>query len=272
MSFLKKKRSLLLVLLMMALLLGTAAIPNFFTAWQSRGSFDKTTLFTVGTGDLEDQTLSEDLWERLKILRGNVLTQTQGKDGSRASIAQDWISGKDYQIVSYSDGAGMAEVVSAEKLSERMKRRLAKRAEKQLKKLQSFGVFPAVSFAGRKDISAEKQIYMDMDNPDRSFSVWEIHMDYPDFFVCVFMDTETSALCEVSLARDAGPALYQKGKEQQLKDGFLKYLNTFSRVPGEHAGRAERFHVEGLFSQDRVCLYPASTDRQGKHTVSYQFF
>ena len=271
MSFLKKKRSLLLVLLMMALLLGTAAIPILFTSWQSRGSFDKTTLFTVGTGDLEEQTL--DLWERLKIFRGNVLVQTQGKSGSRARMAQERVSGKGYQIVSYSDGAAMAEVaVAGEKPSKKMKMALAKRAEKQLKKLQSFGVFSTVSFAGRKVISAEKQIYMDLDNPARSFSAWEVHMDYPGFFVCVFMDTETSALYNVSFAQDTGMSIYQKGKEQQLKDGFFKYLNTFSRVSGDHAGRAERFYAEGLFSPVRVSLYPASTDRQGKHTVSYQFF
>lgn len=270
MNSLKRKRNLILLALLI-LLLGTAAIPALFTAWQSRGSFDKTTLFAVETENLEDRALSGDLWERLKILRGNVLSRTQGKAGSRSLMAQDQVTEKGYQIVSYTDGTAV-EVAAGSKLSGRTKRTLAKRAEKQLKMLQGFGVFPHVSFTGREDISAEKQIYMDMDNPARSFSVWEIHMNYPQFFVCAFMDTETAALYQVSLSQDGDYRLYEKGNEQAFKDGFFKYLNTFSKVPGDDAGRAEIFHAEGLFARERVSLYPASTDRQGNHMASYQFF
>lgn len=272
MSLLKKK---LKILILLVLLLGTIAVPTLFTTYYNRSYFDKTTLFTVQTGSLEDSISSGDLWERLQILKDNVLVRTQGENGGQALMvwSRDPHSNVSAEAISYVEPQGdksetEAELEAKEKSNTEIKNTLARQAQKQLRKLQKYHVFPDLSFSGLRNIAVAKQIYMDKENPAATFSVWEIFMSYPDFFAMVYMDTETLALCQVTLSPTKSPFVYEK--TSLSPDGFLEYLNTFSQVPGDHADREERFHAEGIFSPSQLCLYTVSTDRQGSHLISYR--
>lgn len=257
------------ILLLFLLLFAAASVPVFFTKYCSRYYLNKTTLFAVQEEDLADSVQSRDLWERLKILKRDAFVQNQRVAGTKAVVVEP--AGRQAEVTESSQ-VTMATAEEEEKEHEQeaaMQEELTKRAKKQLRRLQSCRALPEISFSDLGNVSISKRIYMEVENPACTFSVWEIYMDYPSAFVCLYMDTETSALFEVFMVSKKEDFTYQK--EKGIPRAFLEYLNTFSKVPGDSAGRAERFFGQALCTGSKFCLYAASADQRGENMVSYRF-
>lgn len=245
------------IFLLFVLLFNAAAVPVFFTEIHNRYYMDKTVIFPVYADNLEDSAGNYDLWERLKILKNAVLIQTQNR--------------KSYQVIYYSNETEAAERVAAvpDNVDGEIKEQLVRRAEKQLRKLKKYQTLPEIPFSDRQEFSCFKQTYMDLENPSYALSVWELYIEYPYMRAHLYMDMETSALCEVELSSIDRGFIYQKGEVSA--EGFMEYLNSFSKAPEGNAEEDETFYGEGVFSQQYICLYAASSDKNNNSTVVYHF-
>lgn len=253
------KRFNLKIFLLFFLLVDTAAVPVFFTAVHNRYYLDKTAVFPVQVDSLEAGAENYDLWDRLKILKNAALVQTRNR--------------KNYRVSYYTRGDAMAEVTSPmpEDADGQIKNQVIRRAEKQLDRLKKYQTLPEIPFSDLRTASCVKQTYMDMENPAYILSVWELYMEYPHVLVHLYMDMETSALCEVEISSIGKSFTYQK--ENMSAQGFLEYLNSFSKASGKGHGtdEAQAFYGKGVFTQQYICLYAASSDKNGSRIIEYRF-
>lgn len=85
-------------------------------------------------------------------------------------------------------------------MSDDKKRKLLHSMEEQFDILFNLGALPKIEFPESNYVLISKTTYNDTINPNESVSIWSIDVEYPDFYVSVQMDTETSILYDVTIS------------------------------------------------------------------------
>ena len=191
-------------------------------------------------GHSESPTAAEALsiWERIKLLGSSVPTAVTGTHANTESLANNMLSV----------------------------------LEEQLRSLVALSALPDLSFSDAVSISFVKETYMPISSdgyvnlikPDHMISIWKIQVEYQDFRVLAYMDTEISAIYDITISSKDSDFLYPSSISEV---GFLEYLLEFS--DGENKS-GDVFSAGGFYLEKMICLYPLSVDKQTGQTVAYR--
>lgn len=153
------------------------------------------------------------------------------------------------------------------------KAELLERMEKQLAEICRYNAIPLISPTGVIQSSVIKETYMDRPSSgsytdildsDQVLSVWEIIVEYQDYVVCAYMDTETDAIYEITIVTKESDFLYQP----EITDtGFLEYLRSFSDTPPE---LGMNFSAWSYYAAGKINLSLCSVEGNSELTM-YQF-
>ena len=240
------KRSVI-VCSLFALLFVVFSVPVFLMEHQRKFSLNEVVPYSVETVQLgrnegvhSESPAAESLsiWERIKLLGSSVSTAVTGTHAVTEAQANIVLSV----------------------------------LEEQLQVLVSFDALPDLSFSDAASISFVKETYMPISSdgyvnlikPDQMISVWKIQAEYPNFRVLAYMDTELSAIYDITISSKGSDFLYPASISEV---GFLEYLLEFS--DGENKS-GDVFSAGGFYSGKMICLYPLSVDKQTGQIVSYR--
>lgn len=240
------KRSII-VCFLFALLFIVISLPVFLMEHQKEFSLGEVVPYSVETVQLghneEDHSESPtvealSIWERIKLLGSSVSTAVTGTHAVTEAQANIVLSV----------------------------------LEEQLRSLVSFSALPDLSFSDAVSVSFVKETYMPISSdryvnlikPDHMISVWKIQAEYQDFCVLAYMDTEISAIYDITISSKGSDFLYPSSISEI---GFLEYLLEF--FDGENKS-GDVFSAGGFYSEKMICLYPLSVDKQTGQTVAYR--
>lgn len=240
------KRSII-VCSLFALLFVVISVPVFLMEHQKEFSLGEVVPYSVEAVQLgrneeghsespAAETLS--IWERIKLLGSSVPTAVTGTHANTETQVNNMLSV----------------------------------LEEQLRSLVSFSALPDFSFSDEVSISFAKETYMPISSdgyvnlikPDHMINIWKIQAEYQDFRVLAYMDTEISAIYNITISSKGAHFLYPSSVSEV---GFLEYLLEFS--DGENKS-GDVFSAGGFYSGKMICLYPLSVDKQTGQIVSYR--
>ena len=214
---------------MFLLLFALVSLPLLYTEYHNSHLLNHIALSPVQTVSLEkeaDQQDQYDMWARLENIDQAVVIRA-------------------------------VEFHNREQETEEEKQNLLRRMEEQLASLHRYGCLPELDFAGAGPSFICREIYLESDayedhtainRADLSVSVWNILVDYEDFYVQVYMDAETSALYDVMLLSKEKDFVY---RQDSSADQLMEYLKSFSELPPE---KEWKFTVQGYYTEKTVKL------------------
>ncbi len=235
------------IVVLFVLLFTVVFIPTVFVEQQRKFVFDNTIIYPVDAvqlncNDNNSINQKDSVWERIKLIC-------------------------DPEAV-----VNMMEYSALHDSSD-LQEKLISTMEDQLKLLQSFDVFPELSFSDAVSISFLKGTYMsissdndeyiDLSVPKQMISIWILIVEYSDFTVHAYMDAETSALYDITVTSRNDGFLHSTSISE---NGFLEYLQLFSDESGENE---DVFLVGGYRSDQMICMYPISVNKENGQIVSY---
>lgn len=249
----------IIVCSLFALLFVVVSVPVFLMEHQRKFSLNEVVPYSVEAVQLgrneeghSESPVAEALsiWERIKLLGSSVPTAVTGTHANTDLTA----------------------VMGTHANTEAQANNMLSVLEEQLRSLVSFSALPDFSFSDALSISFAKETYMPISSdgyvnlikPDHMISIWKIQAEYPNFHVLAYMDTEISAIYDITISSKSSDFLYSSSISEV---GFLEYLLEFS--DGENKS-GDVFSAGSFYSGKMICLYPISVDKQTGQIVSYR--
>ena len=182
------------------------------------------------------------LWERIKIVNQSVKVVS-------SSIISDFKN----------------ENVANQAITE-----ILKAMEKQLTTLCEYNALPDLVFSDVLQVSVFKETYTlqtEVLRSELSISVWAIDAEYENYHVYAYMDTELSALYDVTIQAKKQNFIYETDISA---NGFLEYLMPFSAIPNVQE-REELFSANGSYSGQTIVVHLYSVNKETNKFTSYRF-
>ncbi|MGI6094507.1 MAG: hypothetical protein ACOYBL_03645 [Lachnospiraceae bacterium] len=233
-----RRRQSIKIIVLFGILFAFIWTSDIFMEYKDKYLLDKMVSYPVEKelfDDGEETAKEYTIWDRIKIIKNSVAV-------TRAAAFTDLET----------------EAIEKEELLYTM--------EEQLITMQSMGMLPELSFSGAMQSFALKETYMpDESYPELAVRVWVIYAEYPDFYLCVYMDSDISAIYDINILHKYGLSeLYQS---EIFPEEFLDYLYTFSK--GEEDPE-DVFETIGYYGKYRLYLYPISVNKKTGQENSYQ--
>lgn len=231
-------KQIMIIVSLFALLFAVVFIPMFYIEYQNNNMLNEFYISPVKTTHLDRPSKKEEdynIWERIGIINTPIVVISTVSTESRTKLREEM--------------------------------------ETQLAAICRYKAIPDISLTGVMQVSINKETYMDKPSSggyidildsDRVLNVWEIIVEYQNYVVRAYMDTETNAIYDITIVTKNTDFLYQPGISDT---GFLEYLKTFSDVPSD-LGMA--FSAGSYYSGGIICLYLCSVDKDSKLTI-YRF-
>ncbi len=139
--------------------------------------------------------------------------------------------------------------------------RIVSAAEREVARLSALSVIPTLPKSARLRADVIKNTYIERET-GKTVSVYEVEARYADYVVYAYIDTDTSAICDVTVYSNED-LIYASGISA---DGFIAYHESFYSAPGSFSGfEAHTVYEKRLAS---VCL--SSVGEDGERIV-YRF-
>lgn len=151
-------------------------------------------------------------------------------------------------------------------MPEKVKNQLVHTVEKQLSDLQNLHALPELTYPDELYVNVSKRSYIHMQNPYNPINIWGIQINYPEYYVNVYLDIDTSLVYEVSIIAKADYLNYNP--EEMSPKGFLEYLQR-SASSVEYDG--ERFYTMGSYAEDSIRLFVLSQNGLTQAVTDYTF-
>lgn len=144
---------------------------------------------------------------------------------------------------------------------------LVQTMENQLSILHRMQVLPQLAFSKDYQVVIDKKTYMDAQNPSDAVSIWDIGVEYSDFYVNVFMDTDTFILYYIYIYSKNGNLDCNFSNDN--RSGFKKYLQIDTEDKNE---LEKKFGVKGYYSSDSIHLYIVYLNKKIQDKTTYEFY
>ncbi len=227
------------VILMFVLLIAVAGAPLFYTEYQNNSMINEFIISPVQTDGTNSTKQKYNFWERIGTVDKSVKIRTPL-----------------FSYFNYDNLAGKAEA------------EIIKSLEKQLTIVCEYNALPDLTFSEAKQLSVFKDTYTNMQSSaELEISVWAIYAEYEDYHIYAYMDTETSALYDITILSKTDNFIFQSDISE---NGFLEYLLTFSPIPNVQE-RDELFSANGSYTEKTIVLYLYSVNKSTKQSTAYRF-
>lgn len=231
-------KQIMIIVSLFALLFAVVFIPMLYIEYQNNNILNEFYISPVKTTHLDRPSPKKEdynIWERIGLINTSIVVKSTVSTESRTKLREEM--------------------------------------EKQLAAISRYKAIPDISLTGVMQVSVNKETYMDKPSSGdyidildyaRVLNVWEIIVEYQNYVVRAYMDTETNAVYDLTIVTKNTDFIYQS----EISDtGFLKYLKTFSDVPSE-LGMA--FSAGSYYSGGKICLYLCSAGKDSGLTI-YRF-
>lgn len=229
------------ITVMFVLLVAVVGAPLFYMEYQNQHMINEVILSPmepIQTGSDNITPQDYNLWERIKIVNQSVKVAS-------SSIITDFKN----------------ENVANQAITE-----IVKNMEKQLTTLCEYNALPDLAFSDVLQVSVFKETYI-LQTEVLSISVWAIYAEYENYHVYAYMDTELSALYDVTIQAKKQNFIYETDISA---NGFLEYLMTFSAIPNVQE-REELFSANGSYLGQTIVLHLYSVNKETNKFTSYRF-
>lgn len=234
-----KLKKCIKVILMFVLLFAVVSAPLFYTEYQNKSMINEFVISAVHTDGTNSTKQKYNFWERIGTVNESVKIRTS--------------------LFNY-----FYDDASAFKAEEE----IINSMEKQLKTLCKYNALPNLTFSQVKQLSVFKETYTNMPPSDElKISVWAIYAEYENYHVYAYMDTETSALYDITILSKNDSFIYQSDISE---NGFLEYLLTFSPIPNVKE-RDELFSATGSYTEKTIVLHLYSVNKSTEQFTVYRF-
>lgn len=240
----KKLKQGIKVIIMFVLLFAIVGTPLLFMEYQNRRIINEIVLSPMQPVQIDGKNeLIQDynIWERIGIITQTIKV--------RSSILTDF---KNEEIANLA----VTEII--------------KTMEKQLTTLCEYNALPELTFSNLIEASVFKETYAyqpEEISSKLSISIWAIQAEYEDYYIYAYMDTEMSALYDITILSQNDDFVYQPDIS---KNGFLEYLLTFSPVSDIYVGD-ELFMANGSYTEQIISLHLCSINEVTNQFTNYRF-
>lgn len=234
-----KLKQCIKVILMFVLLTAIVGAPLLYKEYQNSRMINEFIISPLQTDVTNDTKQKYSFWERIGTVDKSVKIRT--------SILDDFNYGS---------------------LAVKAEAEIIKSMEKQLITVSEYNALPDLTFSEPQYVSVFKETYTKMSpSAELEISVWAIYAEYEDYYIFAYMDTETSALYDITILSQTDNFIYQSDISE---NGFLEYLLTFSPIPNVQE-RDELFSATGSYTEKVIELYLYSVNKSTEQFTAYRF-
>lgn len=232
----KRKQQNVLILLLFCILLAIAVAPIAMLNYSNKKYTNAVNVNKLNT----KMTINEATVSRKNDVLKN-LNNALKASGEKSNIVIGWVD------PSFSD----------EKISE-----LVHITEEQIKILQTMNALPQITFSEAFKASVSKTSYLDKNDADFAVNIWHLQVEYPEFYIAAYIDTETNVIYDIFIISKKDTFL----NNQLSESGFKGYLQN---VSGNTVDNFDKIEAYADYTPKYIHLYVINYN-ENEHNKSYE--